>query len=360
MEKTAALRRIDCLDGIRAMAAVMVMAFHFVGHHDESARVIQISTVGQTGVDLFFVLSGFLITRILLLSKGSPHFFRAFYVRRALRIFPLYYGFLAIFYFVLPPIFGSETPAFRRQWWTWVYLQNLPATFPQLPSEGPNQFWSLAVEEHFYLAWPLLVFALPPRHFGRVILLALIAPLLMRLVFLGREIEIAYFTLTRLDALGYGALLAFLLTGETATPDWQVPLFRGLLIVLPTLLLPTFIVPMESQPDWVQAAKFSLVPAVYFALLGFCIIDPMARPLTALFSARWLRWLGAISYGLYVFHPTCFAVVDTFIEPPGFALDAVISFGLTILVAFVSFRFFESPILRLKRLFPHETPGGTS
>ena len=354
-DRLHSLHRIHCLDGIRASAALMVMVFHFVGHHGEPKRLVQAAVIGQTGVDLFFVLSGFLITRILLLSKDSPHFFRTFYARRTLRIFPLYYAFLIAFFFLLPAVFKTPVVSFGSQIWAWCYLQNLPSIFPSLQSSGPGHFWSLAVEEHFYLVWPLLVFISSRKHFTSVIYGVLLIALSLRFLLLHLGIGVFYFTFTRMDALGYGALLAVLLTDEATDPSRYIYLFRSLVVVLALLLLPSFTLLSGSRLDWLQALKLSLIPAFYFALLGFCIVDPLARPLATLFSLPWLRWLGAISYGLYVFHPTCFALVERFVAPSSFALDVSLSFALTVLIAFLSFRFFESPLLKLKRYFHYET-----
>ncbi len=350
-EKTEpeAQHRIHSLDGIRAMAALMVMAFHFLGHHGESGRIMQMSVIGQTGVDLFFVLSGFLITRILLRSKECPHFFRTFYMRRTLRIFPLYFGFLAIYFFVLPLVFGTPVPPFSSQCWSWFYLENVPQTFPSLHSSGPGHFWSLAIEEHFYLVWPLMVFILSRRQFTILVVATLILSPILRFIFLSRGIPVFYFTLTRMDALAFGSLLSVLLAGGVK----NVRIFRWLLLALVILLIPMFAALSGSRLDWLQAIKLTLIPGLYFALIGFCIADPAARPLARLFSIGWLRWLGAISYGLYVFHPTCFALVQKFAGPSSFAVDLALSFGLTILVAYTSFRFFESPILKLKSRFEY-------
>lgn len=354
MPETNPLRRIPCLDGIRAMAAILVMIFHFVGRHGEPPFIVKAAVIGQTGVDLFFVLSGFLITRILLLSKDSPHFFRSFYARRTLRIFPLYFGFLAIYFFLLPPLFGEPIPSFSNQLWSWFYLENLPKTFTSLQSSGPGHFWSLAVEEHFYLLWPLMVFILSRRNFGILVVATLLFPPILRSIFLSHGLEVFYFTFTRVDALGYGALLALLLMGKSFGSVQQIRLFRSLLIALVALLLPAFALFSGSRFDWLQVVKLSLIPAFYFALIGFCLVDPLARPLTKLFSIGWLRWLGAISYGLYVFHPTCFRIVREFVAPSSFFADIALSFGLTITIAYLSFRYFESPILRLKHRFRYE------
>lgn len=354
MTDNDSLCRLPSLDGIRATAAIMVMVFHFVGHHGEPPGIVQASIVGQTGVDLFFVLSGFLITRILLASKQSAHYFRSFYARRILRIFPLYFGFLVIYFFLLPSLLGESIPPVATQLWSWFYLENVPQTFVSLRSSGPGHFWSLAVEEHFYLIWPLLVYVLSRRSFGIAILITLFLPVIIRAVFVHFGLPVFYFTFTRMDALGYGAGLAFLLTSRSFNSGGIIRLFRVMLIVLPILLVSAFVLWSGRRLDWLQVVKLSLVPAFYFALIGFCLIDPAGNSLTRIFSAAWLRWLGGISYGLYVFHPICFNLVERVVAPYGIVVDAVLSFGLTIGVAYISFRFFESPVLKLKRRFNYD------
>ena len=153
---------IPALDGVRGLAVLMVMTFHFFQRDDWrhipiGRALTSISHIGQTGVDLFFVLSGFLITGILLDAKGSPHYFRTFYVRRVLRIFPLQYVALAFFFFVLPLIANVPWVPFGDQLWGWLYAINLHTTFSSTEARLPGHFWSLAVEEHFYFIWPAVV-----------------------------------------------------------------------------------------------------------------------------------------------------------------------------------------------------------
>jgi peptidoglycan/LPS O-acetylase OafA/YrhL len=350
------LNHIPCLDGIRAMAALMVMGFHLIGHHGEPQWLVHASVLGQTGVDLFFVLSGFLITRILLSSRGSPNFFSSFYMRRVLRIFPLYYSFLALYFYVLPHLFSAPIPPFSTQLWSWLYLQNVPATFTALHSSGPVHFWSLAVEEHFYMVWPLMVFLFPRPRFRLVVIATLLVPLLIRLVFVSHGIGVFYFTLTRMDSIGFGALLALWFTEEANQSRRRIPQFRFALVILPVALLPLFLMFSGAGQDWMQVVKLSLIPAFYCALIGFCIMDPMAKPLSQIFSIPALRWLGTISYGLYVFHPTCFDLVQRFLKPSNALVDYAASLGLTVLVAWLSFRFFESPITKLKDRFRYQPP----
>ena len=150
------------------------MFFHFFQPYlnsDKSGflyRIAKIAIFGQTGVTLFFVLSGFLITRILLSTKNQDNYFSAFYARRALRIFPLYYLFLAIYFFINPFIHGEQIIPASKQWYYWVYLQNFALTF-NWDSAGPMHYWSLGVEEHFYLFWPVLVYFVDTKHISKVI-----------------------------------------------------------------------------------------------------------------------------------------------------------------------------------------------
>ena len=128
----------------------------------DGVPLYHLSKSGWIGVDLFFVLSGFLITGILCDTREAPGYFRYFYARRVLRIFPLYYGFLLVWTMLLAwfPVFTTG-PAARlagQQWWYWLYLANLHIGFASGPTPGePTVFWSLAVEEQFYLLWPLVV-----------------------------------------------------------------------------------------------------------------------------------------------------------------------------------------------------------
>ncbi|MGD0541558.1 MAG: acyltransferase, partial [Tepidisphaeraceae bacterium] len=204
---------LTALDGVRGLAVLMVMSFHFLQRETfPSSRVVNllqsISRVGQTGVDLFFVLSGFLITGILLHAKQSPAFFRNFYARRALRIFPLAYGALLVVYVVLPLAGLTAWTSWKQQLWFWLYASNLHATFSTQDIGGPGHFWSLAVEEQFYLTWPTVVWLCNRRSLYGACIGCLIISLAARLVLIKLDYTVFDFTLCRLDALAMGAILA--------------------------------------------------------------------------------------------------------------------------------------------------------
>ncbi|NNU34850.1 acyltransferase [Mucilaginibacter sp. S1162] len=200
------------LDGLRGVAALMVMFFHFMPDRDITVSPIvhylhKVGVFGQTGVTLFFVLSGFLITRILLNQKANRHYFRNFYIKRALRIFPLYYLGLVIFYLIIPLIINYAPSPYSSAPY-WLYIQNITDTF-MIPSNGPQHYWSLAVEEHFYLFWPLLIYYIAIKNTPRLIAGIVVAALVCRCLLIYFGYGTFYFTFSIMDGLAIGALLAW-------------------------------------------------------------------------------------------------------------------------------------------------------
>jgi peptidoglycan/LPS O-acetylase OafA/YrhL len=180
------------LDGIRGLAILLVMFSHFIvvgeNHGDGTHPFHRLLLSGYLGVDLFFVLSGFLITGILVDARSRPHYFRTFYMRRALRIFPLYYGLLAVAYLSVPLLSPEDAPLLTgadSPWWYWLYASNIGMavkgnwlTSPTWFSLG--HFWSLAVEEQFYMVWPFVVFLTKTRWLYRLCaVLVLSSPFVM-------------------------------------------------------------------------------------------------------------------------------------------------------------------------------------
>jgi peptidoglycan/LPS O-acetylase OafA/YrhL len=240
---------VPALDGLRGLAILLVLMNNlYPGYPDRYAdRIVYLfSNTGWSGVDLFFVLSGFLITGILYDSRGTRHYFKTFYARRFLRIFPLAYLYLALIFLVVARV-APLTPHEARdlassEWWYWAYLANWKIAFHGIGSQlEPTMFWSLAVEEQFYLLWPLVVALLDRRRLVALCIGMIVAALALRIgwhiIDPGKQAREALYVLTpaRMDGLAMGALLAIGLRNESAAARiqrWSKPL----LLAAPTTI----------------------------------------------------------------------------------------------------------------------------
>lgn len=341
------------LDGIRAIAALMVMFYHFFQHLSSDNFVFnvfkKISIIGQTGVSLFFVLSGFLITRILLFNKTSDKYFSTFYIRRALRIFPLYYLFLILFYYVAPLIVDLPKSSFSTQFYYWIYLQNFANTFNWL-SYGPPHFWSLAVEEHFYLFWPLIIYYLDNKKVVFTILLLLVVALLTRIYLNSQSLEVFYFTFSRIDELVFGALLALMELNNLFLSKYAKRYFILFIISsIPTILL--WVLFSGATNSVVQVIKFPLMAINYFALVAYVISISKQSIVTKILTTRFFTFTGKISYGLYVYHPLCFMILTFKFHTGNYFINFLTAFIATYLIASISYYTFESKFLKFKSRF---------
>ena len=212
---------IPALDAIRGLAIVLVTLYRFGGGGDGPARAIEHSWLiglGSRGVDLFFVLSGFLITGILFDAKGQQHYFRNFYMRRTLRIFPLYYAALVLTLLVLPRLVSGFPQAGVSQVWLWLYGANVVQALRGEWCLGAlNHFWSLAIEEHFYFVWPLAIYLTSRRGAMWLALCAAAASGIARAAWLaggGNDVAAEVFTLLRMDGLLLGSWIALAARGS--------------------------------------------------------------------------------------------------------------------------------------------------
>jgi peptidoglycan/LPS O-acetylase OafA/YrhL len=361
------------LDGLRGLAILAVMASHlFAVNYEVQARPVQIAGEllywGQWGVDLFFVLSGFLITGILVDSLGQSHFFRTFYMRRVLRIFPLYYGVLFLL-FALTPVLNIHWHGLRLP--LLLYLQNgwrlQPLTELMGRNISLNHLWSLAIEEQFYLMWPLLVFmARTPRRVLIVAASGCVLALCFRLTLWGvwhNGFTTHFNVFARADALLLGGVLALIYrSGRWATVlRWCRPVFLAAALVLLISLLESGRLPFRS-PFWAFAVRYSFVAIASGALLAWSL---RAGVFSRMCSARVLRFFGKYSYGLYVLHMTFLPLLTRLIRPALFSLTgskgvAVIGTALLVVAissaaAWLSFQLYEKRFLRLKRYFEYES-----
>lgn len=319
------------LDGVRAIAAFLVMGFHFC----QAKHIGGVAILGQTGVDLFFVLSGFLITGILLLAEPRDwHEVKTFYLRRTLRIFPLYYAFL-----VLAVIFG-----WRISWPYWVYLENFWMSFHQ-PLIGPTHFWSLAVEEQFYLVWPFLILFLPRTWLRRGMWTVVVLAIASRLAIAPTGIGGFYFTPARMDGLAAGGLLALYHQQRSLVRHRRVLVW--MMVVAATLVWAEWWMFRGQSRPMVEVTKFTLVTMFYTGVVGY-LISGGRSPVNGLLRSVPMRFVGRISYGLYVFHPVVFALVLERTAGWWIGLQILLCLGATLAISLGSWYGMERRFLGLK------------
>lgn len=362
------------LDGIRGVAIGGVMALHFVGGLTATNAVeraaIKISSYGLWGVDLFFVLSGFLITGILVQTKGSPRYLRNFYVRRTLRIFPLYYGVLLLLFVLIPSeVLRSLDPQLiemrRAQGWIWPYLTNVylgPQTTFSIPYV--SHFWTLAIEEHFYLVWPVLILVLSRTAAMRLCVAVGVGALGLRIGFSIAMPDALYadvLTPCRLDTLCAGSWFA-LAAGTKRAPAYASAL-RWLGVLAVAILAISAWHVMRQSEDAVMLPVRTTLLALFFGVFIYLVSQfPNLSAARAALRARWLRGLGKYSYGLYVYHGLVSYALVRF-PPDRVLVDALnshlaasvvqVTFGVAVSLALsvASYQWFEVRFLALKARF---------
>ncbi len=308
-------RHIPALDSLRGLAILLVFVYHVnLGLDDPAwlgAKLAKVLQLGGCGVDLFFVLSGFLITGILHDAKGDPFYFRNFYTRRTLRIFPLYYAVLVLAFVLLPMLSALGTTIYREaayyQGWLWLYGANvLMGLKSAYVFGGFNHFWSLAVEEHFYLFWPLVIYACDRRRamLACVVCIVLSTASRVWLMALGDN-GIACYVLTpcRMDSLALGAWLALAVRGPLGQRDltrWAaLSLAASLAVTSGFLLWKRELAHMDAS---VLVLRGSLFSWIFGSLLILAVSARSEGLIGRMGRGRALRFLGKYSYGLYIFH----------------------------------------------------------
>jgi peptidoglycan/LPS O-acetylase OafA/YrhL len=352
------------LDGVRGIAVFLVFTIHYVPQLT--------GYIGWTGVIIFFVLSGFLITGGLYDNRNEPHRFRNFYIRRTLRIFPLFY-FVWLCIFITAFFFHERWSPLLALWPTYLgnYARFIAGTsavdriWTSRFAFEIGHFWSLAIEEQFYLLWPLVVFKVNDRRtLIRICVSVMVVVLLLRsvlvLVLPSHVIELGFLyrmTFSQGDAFLLGGLLALLMRGpaEAMVLRWSG---RLLGIAAPALIIGWMfnggphLEPIAENSRWVGAYGFTLLDLTAAGLI-LCSLD-RANVLFPILSFRPLRVLGRYSYGFYVYHVILYQPLVGFVlnrwrvpRPLLFTVDFFIILGVSAL----SYHVLEMPFLRLKKRF---------
>lgn len=340
------------LDGLRAVAVLSVAWSHWAPNE------LLFGLPWGTGVQLFFVLSGFLITGILLDNKpegGSiaarHRVWRNFYLRRALRIFPL-------FYLVLLACWLFAVDSIESTWpWHAFYLSNLYYFLGNRP-DAYLHLWSLSVEEQFYLVWPFLVLLLPTRQLQTALILAIVAAPIFKTVVMAftQQELVRYLPIACLDSLGIGALLA--LTSRQQYPGWNASVLAKicLFVGLPVAIAVGTFEAIASEPYWLHAIGHTGL-VLFFGWLVITAARGFGGPVGAVLQSKPMTYLGKISYGIYIYHFFAPRIVNALgIEaslPGGLGGRLAAYSAITLLIATVSWHAYEAPINRLKQWVPY-------
>jgi len=355
---TAPQSRVLELDALRGFAALMVFGRHaftgsMVGHTwtGVAAIVYKVGQAGMTGVDVFFVLSGYIITTLLISQRERPKYFSSFYMKRARRILPPYLLVLLVFWLTTP----QGEPFVLA---SLLFFSNGFFLFGTHPNYSP--LWSLSVEEHFYLLWPLLM----KKGARNVLIVGLILTVIgepfIRMAVANPNGAILQLTWFRLDGLSLGALLALLLPKGTEARRIWVKRYCTAAAVLGVLLTASIAVAGSTRSDrWGGSMVFTAASMLSFAAIGY-MLAYRGEPVTRWCRFRPLVFMGTISYGFYLYHQMVMTAFDKVmlhfnvvrlthqtVQLSGITVRAILCFLITVTVASISFYFFECPIQRM-------------
>ena len=387
MSKPRTWHHLLALDGLRGAAILSVLCFHFFVDDGYPATgigklLLPIARMGWIGVEVFFVLSGFLITGILLRARSATNYYRVFYARRVLRIFPVYYLVVVLVFWVLVPL-GQHLAFFRihpigvfgpyEQLWYWVNLSNLHTAFYPLLIPMLSPLWSVAIEEQFYLVWPAVVRNLRQQSLMILCISGMVISAILRNLPWIQQWNDIYpnliyrFTPFHIDGLLFGSVLSMLLPlyGERQN-------LRKLSLVLFWITSATVAVlaqtPDPSSPVMTRVG-YSVLVLFAGSLLWLTAAPAGSLIARRIFSAKPLVQLGRYSYFIYVFHMPFFYYIRILVAH--FTRDysqshpylmrilmGMLTLVLTYLAASFSWKFFEGPILHNKSNFEYRYPQG--
>ena len=341
------MKNIPALDGLRGLAIALVLVFHWF----PSTHWVNTLPNGPIGVTLFFVLSGFLITQILLSKKEQFSFkenIKNFLARRALRIFPIYYAVLCTIALLYHAHIAINTDFYTHPIPYFGYFYNHLLENSQNWSDQLSPYWSLAVEEQFYLFWPMLILLIPgKKNVLWMIISFIVSGIFFRYYFIEIQKGIGVYMLTCIDCFAWGALLAYVKKEEINISKTVQLIFLPIFISWLIICLTT------SDQDLLKVLLFrTLTSMVGFAMIYFAMKINIFSKIMTFYP---LQQLGKISYGVYLYHmvvPQLFFIFLTKIHmsiPENWEhfVSAIVLIGFSLL----SYQLIEKPILKLKKYF---------
>ncbi len=346
------LKRIPQLDALRGLAILLVIAWHYLANAEgvtpgsTLAYAQALLRLTWSGVDLFFVLSGFLIGGILIDNRMAANYFRVFYLRRLYRIVPLYAVVLAAFY-LLP--LGAWLKDGAAPWWVYAtFTQNFwMAQTGLFTPNFLNVTWSLAIEEQFYLTLPLIIRLTPPRRLPQVALAcAVAAPLLRTALYLWHPNgAVAAYVLMpcRMDALMLGVVGAWFVRNREGGD-------RLLYIVLGVTLLG--VAPLVVANQGIGSPVMSTIGYSWIAVMYFSLVIIAVRSARSIFRLSLLAYSGVLAYGLYLFHQPVRGLLQD--GPAGLDYLLPVALAAVYVLAYLSWSYFEKPLIKRSHRFAYK------
>ena len=351
---------IPQLDGIRGLAIILVISFHYWGN-------IPIFSFGWCGVDLFFVLSGYLITSRLIALQQQKNSLQKFYINRALRILPLYYLTLIIFYAGFNLLVRNQNfylfDFYNRNWLSFaLFFQNWTFMHTGIKENFLEHFWSLAVEEQFYLMWPFFLYLTWQKKFFFKLIFFIIILIILTRTFLYFQYpewsdyrRYFYNTFCRMDAFLIGGCLYFFQKNDKAKKFVAFYPMAAMAIVAGIYFTKNA---SGIANPFISTIGFTLI-AIAFAGLIYGASSNSSKFLSTIFNYAWLRFTGKISYGLYIFHwlvlrtleprfENCLLKCGYFNEQAANGISLFVCLLITYLISIVSYFYFETYFLKRK------------
>ncbi|HWB62820.1 MAG TPA: acyltransferase [Chitinophagales bacterium] len=371
------MKYVKPLDGYRAIAVLLVIIDHWLPPNDP----LKVLPYGFMGVNMFFVLSGFLITSILLKSHDAiqegkmtaGHAFKIFYIRRTLRIFPVYYLLLIIILLFAPNIF-DQVPGSKP--WFFLYASNIYFYLKKTWAGGLSPLWSLAVEEQFYLIWPLIIlFILHRRHIFKLMIAFVVGALLLRIAMefspeiIRRQGSYVILTPACVDAFGMGALLSLYYADKS-----KFSAFKRLFNYLSPVTLVVFILSVTFL-NYYQAIIYRTCISILSVWLLIYLLDEQKWVTRNFFGNTAMVYIGKISYSIYLFHdfiPWFYQSLGKYFHDNGLFIPFIhrsilpfiggykqnlLYFAFLLALSSLSWYLFEKPINNLKKYFSYDTEG---
>lgn len=339
--------KIPQLDAVRGIAVLMVIMVHASDKYP-TLHLQPCFQNGWMGVDLFFVLSGFLITRILLQTKESENYFKNFYARRCLRIWPLYYSVLLLMFVVIPFMRPSEAATIFESrsspWWAYpLFLQNFLVPVPTNATGPLGVTWSLAIEEQFYLFWPWVVRYCSQSQLRKIAIAVICVSPVLRLFLSLQQVNIYSNLFCRLDGLMAGGFLAL----TVSAPGFRAAPYRKWAWISLSIAAPLAWLMNAVTGRWI-VLSFTAVAAASFVYLALFSEQKWLR---TVLTSRFLVYTGTISYGLYLLHKIPFDIAQSFHLSRLAILVMPLGMAAGYALAFLSWNLLERPFLRAKRFF---------